>query len=216
MGSKKNRNKGGGEGPRRPVGDATPAQWLQNATEVLESVRHAAEDFERATSLSRAKTAVRNFVEQARSVTWALQHLKGGLPEEWDAWWFETTEQLRSNPAAQWFYALRNPIVKEGRPVNIKGVSHMKGTYTFPPPDETRPEGATNWQLDGQLRPWWVMADGSRVPGVPLEGVRRWNTIESVPDELRDQPLTDLMRQYIGILEGIVEAATAKFLPPTG
>jgi hypothetical protein len=60
-----------------------PAQQrIKNALEVLESVRHAMEDFKNAPSESRAKTAVRNFLEQGRSVTWALHHLKSNFPPE--------------------------------------------------------------------------------------------------------------------------------------
>jgi hypothetical protein len=52
-------------------GTAVPArQWITNALEVLESVRHAMEDFQNAPIESRAKTAIRNFLEHGRSVTW--------------------------------------------------------------------------------------------------------------------------------------------------
>jgi hypothetical protein len=72
-----------------PGAEVPPSQWLRNAAEVLDSVRHAAEDFQNAPNLSRAKTAIRNFLEQGRSVTWALAHLKSAAdsPEEWDEWW---------------------------------------------------------------------------------------------------------------------------------
>jgi hypothetical protein len=56
---------------------AVPArQPIINALEVLESVRHAMEDFYNAPTEARAKTAIRNFLEQGRSVTWALEHLR--------------------------------------------------------------------------------------------------------------------------------------------
>src|SRR5688572_1218263 len=80
----------------------TPQQQVQHAVEVLDAVRHAADDSESATSLSRAKTAVRNFLEQGRSVTWALQHLKSQAPDDWDEWWKATTQSLREDPVAQW------------------------------------------------------------------------------------------------------------------
>lgn len=187
-------------------------QHIQNAEEILDAVRHAAEDFAQAETLARAKTAVRNFLEQSRSVTWALQHLKGEMPTtEWEAWWAATTAPLHTDPAAQWFYKLRNPIVKEGQPVEIQHVAHLEGSIMLPPPNEQRPEGATGYSLDGAMFPWWNMADGSRLPAAPLPNVRRWHTLAGIPDELARRPLTDHMSEYIGVLEGIVAAAKNRF-----
>lgn len=198
-------------------GTAVPArQWITNALEVLQSVRHAMEDFQNAPTESRAKTAIRNFLEQGRSVTWALAHLKSNFSskEEWQDWWDETCSELRGNPVAKWFYELRNPVVKEGQPVNIVGVASLEGTFTLPPPDETRPPGATGWALDGRMVPWWIMSDGSRIPARPIEGVRRWNTIANVPEAFRARPLSDLMAEYVAALEKVVTAAIARFGPP--
>jgi hypothetical protein len=193
---------------------AVPArQWITNALEVLESVRHAVEDFHNAPTESRAKTAIRNFLEQGRSVTWALQHLKSSFAskEEGQKWWDATCSELRSNPVAKWFYDLRNPVVKEGQPVNIRGVARLEGRFSFPPPNETRPPGATGWVLDSQLVPWWTMPDGSKVPARPIEGVRRWNTLANVPAAFRDRPLTDLMAEYVAVLEKVAAAAMDRF-----
>lgn len=195
-------------------GTAIPAQErVANALEVLESVRHARADFLNAPTESRAKTAIRNFLEQGRSFTWALEHLKGNFSseKEWQSWWDATCSELRGNPVAQWFYKLRNPVVKEGHPVKIVGVATLQGTFTFPPPDETRPPGATGWALDGQMVPWWIMPDGNRVPARPIEGVRRWNTIADVPAAFRSRPLTDLMAEYLGVLERIAATAVDRF-----
>jgi hypothetical protein len=198
-------------------GTAVPArQWITNALEVLQSVRHAMEDFQNAPTESRAKTAIRNFLEQGRSVTWALAHLKSNFSskEEWQGWWDEACSELRANPVAKWFYELRNPVVKEGQPVNIVGVASLAGSFTLPPPDETRPPGATGWALDGRMVPWWIMPDGSRIPARPIEGVRRWNTIANVPGAFRTRPLTDLMAEYIAVLEKVVAAAVDRFGSP--
>jgi hypothetical protein len=190
----------------------TSQQWIRNATEVLESVRHAAEDFQGATTLSRAKTAIRNFLEQARSVTWALEHLKSQLPDdEWEAWWSEVMADLRADPVSQWFYQLRNPIVKEGQPVDIRTVAHMQGPFNLPPPEETRPDGAEGWILDSNFNAFWVMPDGSRQAASPIEGVRRWNTLDGIPDELLTRPLHELMNQHIRNLEKVVAATSARF-----
>jgi hypothetical protein len=196
---------------------AVPArQPITNALEVLESVRHAMEDFYKAPTESRAKTAIRNFLEQGRSVTWALEHLKDNFSsnEEWRSWWDAASSELRENPVANWFYRLRNPVVKEGHPVNIRGVAHLEGSFSFPPPGEMRPPGATGWALDGQLVPWWTMPDGSKVPARPIPGVQRWNTIADVPVAFRDRPLTDLMAEYIAILERVVATAVDRFGRP--
>jgi hypothetical protein len=197
-------------------GTAVPArQRIANALEVLESVRHAMEDFQNAPTESRAKTAIRNFLEQGRSVTWALAHLKSDFAsnDDWRTWWDSVCAELRSDPVAQWFYALRNPVVKEGQPVRIVGVATLQGPFTLPPPAETRPPGATGWLLDGRMVPWWVMPDGSRVPARPIEGGRRWNTVANVPEAFRSRPLADLMAQYVNVLDKIVAAAMDRFGP---
>lgn len=196
---------------------AVPArQPIANALEVLESVRHAMEDFYAAPPEGRAKTAIRNFLEQGRSVTWALEHLKNSFSskEEWQSWWDTASSELRDNPVAKWFYRLRNPVVKGGRPVDILRAAQLAGSYTFPPPDEMRPPGATGWTLDSDLVPWWTMPDGSTVPARPIPGVRRWNTIADVPEAFRGRPLTDLMAEYIAVLERVVAAAVDRFGPP--
>jgi hypothetical protein len=196
---------------------AVPArQPIINALEVLESVRHAMEDFYNAPTEARAKTAIRNFLEQGRSVTWALEHLRSNFSskEEWQSWWDATCSELRGNPVANWFYGLRNPVVKEGQPVNIREVAQLEGSYSFPPPDEMRPPGATGWVLDSRLVPWWIMPDGSKVLARPIPGVRRWNTIADVPEAFRSRPLTDLMAEYVVELERVVATAVDRFGSP--
>lgn len=191
-----------------------PAQHrINNALEVLESVRHAMEDFASAPSVSRAKTAIRNFLEQGRSVTWALHHLKSNFhpQEEWQTWWDATLADLRSNPVADWFYKLRNPIVKEGQPVNIRAGARLSGKISLPPPEDTRPPGATGWILDWEMVPWWTMPDGSKVPARPLEGVQRWYTLADIPEAFRDRSLTNLMAEYVAMLERVVAAAANRF-----
>ena len=72
------------------------SEVLENAAEILDAVRHALADWTGASQISRLKTAVRNFVEQGRSVTWALHHLKGDMPDdEWDEWWTKATAPLQ-------------------------------------------------------------------------------------------------------------------------
>jgi hypothetical protein len=149
--------------------------------------------------MSRAKTAVRNFLEHGRSVTWALAHLKSHASNEsdWNEWWAKTTVELRNDRIAQWFYGLRNPIVKEGHPVQIQPNVVLKGPITLPPRDETPPVNATGWMLDGMGTPYWLLADGTRVPSRPLKGIQRSHSLAETPDELADRPLAELMEDYI-------------------
>jgi hypothetical protein len=78
----------------------TVERQLQSVTETFEAVEHAYEDFHTATTASRLRTSVRNFVEQTRSVTWAIQNLKSTLADdewnEWNEWWDDTTRELRA------------------------------------------------------------------------------------------------------------------------
>jgi hypothetical protein len=192
----------------------SPAQHLQNAEEIMDAVRHAAEDFLKAPTPARAKTAIRNFLEQGRSVTWALQHLKRAVPdqEEWDRWWASTTAPLREDAAAQCFYKLRNPIVKEGHPVEIRSITFVKH-MTIESPKGPAPPGAIGIEIDFDLNTWWSMPNGGKILAKPppAEGVVRWNTLVGVPEDLQRQPLTQLMQRYVEHLEDILVAARERF-----
>jgi hypothetical protein len=134
--------------------------------------------------------------------------------EEWDKWWNGVMATVRNDPASQWFYALRNPIVKEGRPVDIKQGMTLNGTFSFPPPDSERPPGAVRWQgVDNRGIHMWITADGNRMRGAPLAGATSWTTLVGVPKDLDFQPLTDLMQRYIANLGSVVAAANARFAP---
>jgi hypothetical protein len=81
----------------------------------LTSVKQAAEDFDSAApDMERAETAVRNFLENGRAVMWTLEHLPpfSGPNPEWADWWKAAMAEIRDDAAAQWFYRLRNPVVK--------------------------------------------------------------------------------------------------------
>lgn len=195
----------------------SPAQLLQNAEEILDAVRHALEDLVTARNIGRAKTAIRNFLQQGRSLTWSLEHLKRAMDNdaEWDEWWGDTTKALRADAAAQWFYRLRNPIVKEGHPVDIQHVIEIGSiSVSVPPTDEQiaagAPRGAVGFALRMDGMQVWTMPDGSEVVQ-PAPIVRRWSTLAGVPDELRDTPLIELMRRYLDILTAILRAAQERF-----
>lgn len=198
----------------KPAKQLTPNQRLQNAVEILDAVRHAAEDFGQATTSARAKTAVRNFLEQARSITWSLEHLKDQAEGEsaWNEWNEESRAELRGDPIGQWFYELRNPIVKEGHPVQLNNVFQLQGALKFPPP-ETPPEGATRWIIDATGTPYWVLADGTKIPSTPVP-VKRWYELADIPVELGNRTLSELMQHYIAILERLVAANIARFGTP--
>jgi hypothetical protein len=189
------------------MADRSPGEIVANAREVLNAVRHAREDFVAATDsedLPRVKTAVRNFLEQGRSVTWALQLLKGAIPD-WTAWWTETRRELETDPICRWFYDLRNPIVKEGHPVNLwRGLSipHISGN----PPTPPRPEGAVGYAIKMDMSAEWHMSDGSTIPAGPaLIASKKRFIVSSTPQNLMHRPLEDLMEHHIGVLEVIVQ-----------
>jgi hypothetical protein len=192
----------------------TPAERVSGAEEALEAVRHAVEDFVGATTLSRAKSAIRTFLNEGRSVTWAISHLKSTMPtENWDEWWERVMVELNEDLICRCFYELRNPILHEGQPVEIHSAASMTGPLTLPPPDEVRPAGAMSYVLKGDLTPAWIMEDGSEVPAQPLRGVtiQRWNTLAGLPDELRQRPLPELMKHHIHVLERFLVAVRERF-----
>jgi len=129
---------------------------------------------------------------------------------DWDQWWKQTMATIRDDPVAQWFYELRNPIVKEGQRVQLETVVNLDG-LSFQMP-ENWPDGSTGvgLHLDGTVR--WQMEDGSTLPGPKLQGpFQRWNELVGTPDELAMRPLSDLMEHYISVLEAILDAAGQRF-----
>lgn len=207
--SKKNKGKGPRPPtpPRNPAHPVTVERRLQNVTEAFESVRHALEDFNAATSLSRQKTAVRNLVEQARSVTWTAEQLKPELGDEWDRWWDEATAELRRDAVAQFFYRLRNPIIKEG---TLDFAAHAE-LDTFSTSSSDFPPGVTGIAF-GTLGLVWVTEDGDEIPvDTPLGTQRRWTSIVGIPDEFENDPLPLLMQRYVEVLGRVVIATHAQF-----
>lgn len=186
--------------------------WIDDAKGNLDSVRHAIEDFQSAPDASRARTAVRNFLNNGRSVTWTLEHLVNHFPTKQDfrIWWDGVMAGIRQEESAQFFYKLRNPVVKEGQPVNIHTRSQFSGEFVYPRPNEPTPEGA-HFILDGHLDAWWQMPDGSRVPARPIGAVQRFMTLGGMPETLRDRPLVDLMYGYLTALEEVIRKAEAHF-----
>jgi hypothetical protein len=174
--------------PARTGPKLTADQRLVNAQEIFEAIRHAVEDFEDAQTVIRSKTAVRNFVEQARSLSWALQHLKSerSEPAQWDEWWQDATSELREDKIAQWFYNLRNPIVKEGHPVEINRATALAEREFVLKGDEPRPEGAEDakveWHpfcgLSRALVARSVRLLVSALSRIPLgRGIRGWSVV---------------------------------------
>ncbi len=195
-----------------PPHKSLPAEKrLQYAQEALDAVFHAIQDFNTAPTLSRRKTAIRNFVEQGRSVTWILENLKSEFADAkaFDLWWAEARHELVGDPVARFFYELRNFIIKEGE-LEVGNVAHIR-KYTVTP-ETPRPEGAVGFAIKMDGTPTWVMGDGTeQAAHTSLGQVVRWTTIEGLPDEFQSHPLPLLMQRYAEVLRRTVAFAYARF-----
>ncbi|HEY5271620.1 MAG TPA: hypothetical protein VIJ34_00140 [Acidimicrobiales bacterium] len=193
-----------------PPEDQTPDYWVTAAKGVLDSVIHAVEDFRSAPDKPRQYTALRNFLENARSVTWTLEHLKASFAQrdEWQEWWDSVTSEVRTNAVARWFYQLRNPVIKEGASPKLLVGHEFLGP--FPPPGAQPPEGAKAYRPDIG-KGWWLMEDGSFLPAPPAP-YRTWMTIQDAPEEYRATPLEDLMAEYIAVLERLIATVSSRFI----
>ena len=167
-------------------------EYLLSAREALDAVRHAEEDFASATTSARAKTAFRNFLEQSRSVTWALEKLKGTTDEksEWDQWWSGVTVTLRADPVCQWFYKFRNGVIKAGQSVRLENVRYVQ----TPMPPNIK---GTMWESEWKEGP----PDGS------------WVRVMGIPLEFETRPFTDLMQHHIDVLDNVVSEVMQAFWP---
>lgn len=181
-------------------------QHLRNAEQALQAVRHAKEDFDAAATIDRKNTAVRNFVEQGRSVTWALEHIKKAVPD-WEEWWAATIHTLRTDPVTKFFYEARNPIVKQGRPVHLKSTTelgHFEARVADGPP------GTKGIAFDHR-GPVWILEDGTELP-IPTElgNLRQWEWLDGITDDLGRFPLPLLMQRHLAALEHVVVAARVR------
>jgi hypothetical protein len=206
-----NRNRRERKERARASGPALPvAERLEGAEEALDALKHAVENLENAATPSRARTAIRNFVNDGRSVAWTLGHLKSEMATEaeWDEWWDDAMKEVRQDPVAQWFYSLRNPIVKEGQPIRLGSIT--REVRPFSVAGDEAPPGAVGFEMDLDLQPWWRMADGTRVSAGPVP-TKHFITLAGIPLEFNKEPLPELMQRYVGVLERLVAAARKRF-----
>lgn len=158
----------------------------------------------------RQRSALRNFVEEGRAVTWALHHLKSDVGSDWATWWADITLELNEDPVAQFFYSLRNPVVKEGAALDTQSNVKLENVKLT---EEETPAPANAEYItivDGQLV-WALAGGGYQLVDVPFGRVTTWETIKDIPDDLSEYPLPLLMQRYLCVLDRVVEAAYNRF-----
>ncbi len=140
-------------------------------------------------------------------MTWTLQQLKSELSNEWDAWWREATYELRTDPVAQYFYRLRNPVIKEG----ILDLGTHASITSLELSSDQYPPDATGFAF-GPQGLVWIMRDGTEVPMQTSIGVQRRRVyIAGMPEALSIQSLPLLMQRYFQVLRRVVVSAHLKF-----
>ena len=112
MGSKKKKPRKEGRPADAP--DISTAGRLRYAGEVLQSVRHAREDYVGQRDRLRRISAVRNFLSNGVSFTWTIQNIKHREPG-FEQWWAPWQQELINDDAARFFYATRVPTIHEGQ-----------------------------------------------------------------------------------------------------
>jgi hypothetical protein len=212
MGSKKKKPRKETRPANAP--DIPTAERLRYATEVLQSIRHAREDYVGQRDRLRRLSAVRNFMSNGASFTWTLQNVRHREPD-FEQWWASWRQELENDEAARFFYTARASAIHEGQ-VDLKSSTYVynlsqtvlhravsalvpNGPYRVVLGDSA--EGSTNYV---------VGSDGNKVYFDP-PGTISWESVGNIPDQLAQVPLPILMDRYIALLERILVSANIHF-----
>jgi hypothetical protein len=196
--------------------------------EVLANTRRALEDAQRgyndllAHDGQRRAAGFRNVCVFGRSVTIALQHMRGVDKGRFDAWYAPYAAEMDKDPLTRFFNTKRNEILKEALP-GVAGVQgHIRNFSTRDDLMKDPPPGARAFFMGDQLggSGWEIeMADGAVEKfyvELPPEIGRVDFAVNDAPTDHLGQPIldpsaTELARLYLHYLSALVEAAEAEF-----
>ena len=190
--------------------DRTVQQILASARQRMSIARQAQRDFNEGGE--RRLAGLQNAITVGRSVTWAVQGLRGAV-DEFDAWYEPIQRELKDDAVCRWFVEVRNRIEKQG----THG-EHSSGTYiAHLNTDDLRrqqPPGTKSTFIGDQLgRSGWVigMPDGTEQTvyfRLPETVGRSWLNMNDAPD---GRSVDALLEYWLSKLETVVDRACAEF-----
>ncbi|MDF3115819.1 hypothetical protein KPA94_20545 [Burkholderia semiarida] len=171
---------------------------------------------------ARRMVGLRNFVVFGRSVSYALQNLRGVVGKtEFDEWYLPKQEAMSKDPVCKHMNSVRNEILKEGK-LGVAGFGHLKSFSTddlarFPKPggaeaffmfDATGGSGWTVRLPDGSTEPYYVELPGD---------IGSWKQYfvgfdDKKFGEVGVRSVEEVAKHYLDILEGLVADAKRHFL----
>ena len=115
----------------------TIANIIREAEELLQTARFGLQDMVKP---ERARSGLRNAVVFGRAATFALQNLRGKVPD-FDQWYSPKQEAMKADPLMDYFHNLRTQIEHQastptgtrGRIEKFSSVDDMKRFYPAPP-----------------------------------------------------------------------------------
>lgn len=201
--------------PRRGDRGVTIADIIREAEELLQTAKFGLQDMVKP---ERARSGLRNAVVFARSTTWALQNLRGKVPD-FDQWYSLKQEAMKADPIMRYFHNLRSQIEKQastptavrGRLERFSSDDDMKRFYPAPP-NATGffigdSSGGSGWQLvksDGSIEKYYI--------DLPSNVGQFQMTLPGAPGG-KTLSAQDLVAAYLEKIEQIVREARQKFLP---
>ncbi len=192
---------------------------LKNAEDTLQTAIYGLEDVKTQKG-QRRFSGIRNLVVFGRSVSFAIQNLRGKV-EGFDEWYAPHQERMAQDKVMKFFLELRNTILKVGDlkvGVRVKGGANIDDILKAAP----KPPGAIgmfigdNFGGSGWLIP---MPDGSTEKfyvDLPKNLVNVENYFTQVPEKFRDEiepkDIELLGEEYINKLQMLIDDCRAAFL----
>lgn len=184
---------------------------LEDMTELIEGARDHPDDGRQLRGI------LRRFLNDGRTVTWTLQHLKSEMSAEaWAIWWPTVMREINTDPLSSFFYRLRNPAVKEGR-VDLSTqlrVTEMNGRWISVPKGPDAPEpSAPPEAIMAYLSRAPEMTPGCEMVSYPMlhAAVEQRLELVGTPDPYAGHPIPQLMAHHVGRLSVVVGRCRARF-----
>jgi hypothetical protein len=195
------------------MSNRTIAEIIREAEELLQTAKFGLQDMVKP---ERARSGLRNAVVFGRAATFALQNLRGKIPD-FNQWYSPKQEAMKADPLMDYFHNLRTQIEKQAStPTTSRGriekfsFGDMK---RFPAPPNAKgffigdSSGGSGWEVlksDGSIEKYYIdlPSDIGQLQ-MTLPGAPGGNTLSA----------QDLVAAYLEKIERIVREARQKFLP---
>lgn len=199
---------------------------LKNTNDMLERASFALNDFKKEKNPKKRMAHLVNFINNSRSVTFALQKIENKVVGFKD-WYKKYQDQMKADPLMKFFKDLRDDIVHEGK-LDVSGSMHIK-QLSFPK-DLTllgkQPQNATGYFFGDNIggNGWEIqMPDGSikkQYVDIETDNISFTSTFQNAPivhlnNQITDNSIENLCDLYIKYLDNLIESAKTQLIMGT-